>query len=241
MRKFLLLVAMFLGSISLTMAQGNNSLPNVNLEELKVQNIQLIEQNKMLQTSLDKTQNVYFSALGFAATFLIAFLGINVYFSKSRADEDREVLESFIDKRFAELELAVKEKIQNETQHIEQKVNDLVDVNTKKVAKELKFRITASDSSILGLNLKVACIEFDLADCAGNKMSRAINVIEHSEVLERDWKTADMLTEVRKFLNSGTSFHSTELPEVFRILKSIRESNKQLALKVEQIIVEKHQ
>ncbi|MCJ8283404.1 MAG: hypothetical protein MJK14_27365 [Rivularia sp. ALOHA_DT_140] len=125
MKKFICFIAFFLGLLSFAIAQEKSSLPNANIKELKVMNIQLIEQNKILKKSIDTTQSIYFSALGFAATFLIAFLGVNVYFSKSRADEQRRLHESRIDTKFSKLEATNKE-------NIELKVKELVDVNTKK-------------------------------------------------------------------------------------------------------------
>ncbi|MFT6901177.1 MAG: hypothetical protein ACJAXS_001366 [Colwellia sp.] len=232
MKKIICFVVFFLGMLSFAIAQDKTSLSNANVEELKVQNIQLIEQNKMLKASIDDTQSIYFSALGFAATFLIAFLGVNVYFSKSRADEDRRLHESRIDTKFSELELSNKE-------NIEQKVNELVDVNTKKIAQGLKNNITTLNNSIAGINYDIAHMHFDLAPNGNSKLRKAIEVIicAESRGCGFDWKTSGMLTEIRELLNSGSSFDSTELSDVFKVLKSIKEPNRNLALQIEKTII----
>jgi hypothetical protein len=233
MKKFIVFITFFLGTLSLAMAQDKTPLPNATLEELKVQNIQLIEQNKILQSSIDKTQNIYFSALGFAATFLIAFLGVNVYFSKSRADEERKLLESHLDKTFSELNLVNKE-------NIERKVNDLVDSSSKKIAQGFKHNITTLDNSIGGINYDIAQMKFDLAPNRDDKVRKAIELMICAENRGAgfDWKVADMLTIIRELLVSGSCFDSTELSDVFRVLKSIKEPNRNLALEIEKVIIE---
>ncbi|MGC9462329.1 hypothetical protein [Vibrio genomosp. F10] len=236
MKKFIFFVAFFLGASSFAFAQEKSSLPNVNIEQLKVQNIQLIEQNKILKASIDNTQNIYFSALGFAAAFLIAFLGVNVYFSKSRADEERKLHESRIDAKFSELELSNKE-------NIDIKVNELVESNTKKIAQGFKSNITALENSIAGIKYDIAHMHFDLASDGNIKLSKAIEVIICSESrgCGFDWKTSGMLTEISELLNSGSSFDSTELSDVFRVLKSIKEPNRNLALEIEKKIISSSQ
>lgn len=76
------------------------------------ENFRILEaQNEILRGSAHDIQLMYLSALGFSATFLITFLGVNVYFSRTKFEEERKSLESLYEAKSKEQLLRLEEAL----------------------------------------------------------------------------------------------------------------------------------
>ena len=89
---------------------------------LKENIIRLEEQNKILLSTNSDIRSSYYWALSFCATFLILFLGVNIYFFRNRFNEDKEFLLNKIDDKFTGAESSNLELIKAEMTKFDKKL-----------------------------------------------------------------------------------------------------------------------
>ncbi|HHF3262345.1 TPA: hypothetical protein ACPJ11_004666 [Vibrio diabolicus] len=209
------------------------------LEELNIQNIELSAQNQELKRSIATNQSIYFGALGFSGAFLIAFLGVNIYFSKTRADEDRAKIEAVLDERLKQATLKMKSELIDDLNKLKNENEQLISSHKREIISLTDLKFNEALSTRQYLDYRITVIEFDLLpDNSPNKLSSAIKVIKKSELIGWEWKTASMLSKIEEYINSGMSFHATEISDVMKSLSTIKEPNKSLAQHIEKKILE---
>ncbi|WP_412495486.1 hypothetical protein BCV29_16900 [Vibrio cyclitrophicus] len=106
---------------------------SVNVELLQ-DKIRLLEaQNEILLSSTSDIQFMYLAALAFAATFLLAFLGVNVYFNKSKYEEERKLLESLYESNVKDLANLNESEIQNKLTNIKNDLHESLEGKIERV------------------------------------------------------------------------------------------------------------
>ncbi|MEW4341623.1 hypothetical protein AB1J03_09740 [Vibrio diabolicus] len=127
------------------------------LEELNIQNIELSAQNQELKRSIATNQSIYFGALGFSGAFLIAFLGVNIYFSKTRADEDRAKIEAVLDERLKQATLKMKSELIDDLNKLKNENEQLISSHKREIISltDLKFNEALSTRQYLDYRITV--------------------------------------------------------------------------------------
>jgi len=205
---------------------------------LKEKNLRLEEQNKFLITYTTELRNSYYWALGFAGTFLVLFLGVNIYFLRNKSEEDKERLTAHFD-------LIINEKTSLILQRVDKKIDDsqrlLHEISDKSV-KETTFPINNSISSLTEKiqENKIEILELKLKNhessgVKGNILSAHFRLAQEVRKLTTsywDWKVSDSLEEGYKLLEQGVEFDSGELPEITAFLNNLPKQFSDLAHKI---------
>ncbi|MFW1297765.1 hypothetical protein ACEWA9_14510 [Vibrio parahaemolyticus] len=212
--------------------------PESELEALKRQNIELAAQNTELRQSISTSQSIYFGALGFSGAFLIAFLGVNIYFSKTRADEDREKLEALLSERLKQSTLLMKNEVKDDLDKIKTQHLEIIEGHKDKIVNDFNKTFDELKSERKYIDYRMTVIEYDaLSDDSSNKLTQAMKVIAKAEAIGWEWKTASMLAQVEKHLEIGLKFYPSEMSDALRQLSQIKSPNDALAKKVESKIL----
>lgn len=232
-----MLIFVFACTSFFTFAETTNTNQQEQIKELSEQNIRLQEQSKMLKSSIDNYNNIIFSSLGFAGTFLIAFLGVNIYFMKNRADEDKKNIEQIIKEKNKESLMKLSKFITKEINKNIGNLENKISSQTASISSQVKTEFDSIDRKIKHIHYNLAVNEYEKEQCSDSKLTSTINIIKHSEVAGFTWKTSKTLTEMQSLLKSGGKYDPSELPDVFNVLRKISEPNKKLALEVETLIL----
>ncbi|MGY3964687.1 hypothetical protein [Aeromonas veronii] len=234
----MILIFVFSCKSGFIFANTTQNQPQEQIKEISALNIRLQEQNEMLKLSIENYNSIIFSALGFAGTFLITFLGVNVYFVKNRVDEDKKNLERMIEDKnkenFIELSNSITKIIDEHIDHLDKKTSSQAAV----ISTQLKAEIRTIDQKIKYIHYDLAVNEYEKELCDGNKLTAAINLIKCSEAVSFDWRTSQTLTEIKTLLKTGARYSASELPDVFKVLRDISEPNKKLAVDIETLILQ---
>ncbi|MFL7028341.1 hypothetical protein [Vibrio cyclitrophicus] len=226
-----IIILLFLGAVfSLPIQAESKGI----LEDLKIQNIELAAQNIELRNSIATNQSIYFGALGFSGAFLIVFLGVNIYFSKTRADEDRDKIESLLKERLNQATLLMKNELKVDLDLIKVQHKEMIGAYRENILKELNTKAESTESQIKYLDYRITIIDYEaLSDSSSSKLVSAMKVIKKAEDIGWEWKTASMLTKVESHLDTGLKFYPAELSDVFTQLSNIKFPNNSLAKKLE--------
>ncbi|MBQ4859319.1 hypothetical protein [Pseudoalteromonas sp. MMG007] len=195
--------------------------------DLKVKIIKLEEQNKILKSSSSDLRNSYYWALGFSATFLLVFLGINLYSANRRFDDEKKNFETMLNNKIENEVLTINKIIEehhlqnigiikNEIHEIENKNNEFnkliterlleVDDSTKAKYEELNKKILVNNESIKTESNK-------LEEYTNNKIRSAKIDIEFinlkiSEILDVKRNTIAQAIKLSKLCNEDNKLNA---------------------------------
>jgi len=196
--------------------------------DLKIKIIKLEEQNKILKSSSSDLRNSYYWALGFSATFLLVFLGINLYSANRRFDDEKNNFETMLNNKIENEILTINkiieehhlqniEIIKNEIHEIKNKNNEfnkliterLLEVNdsTKAKYEELNKKILVNNESIKTESDK-------LEEYTNNKVRSAKIDIEFinlkiSEILDVKRNTIAQAIKLSKLCNEDNKLNTS--------------------------------
>ncbi|EMF9086164.1 hypothetical protein V4U76_004564, partial [Vibrio vulnificus] len=189
--------------------------------ELREANLRLEEQNKMLRSSSSELTNSYYAALSFSATFLVLFLGINVYFFRSRYSEDKNYLQQHID-----VNVDSKMSLVNDAfKSLESQLEATIKEHTAKALTEhispLRSQISSLQSSNKYHSVGIKLLQIKLEETPSNKIRLLLSVAKDYKSLNWDYQLSDTLVEIKELLKEGATFDSSELPELEGFLNSL--------------------
>ncbi|RLC96171.1 MAG: hypothetical protein DRI46_14065 [Chloroflexi bacterium] len=225
----IILLSLFL--ISPLEAKDVQSIENNNLDAtlsvLKEKNIRLEEQNKILIHTSTELRNSYYWALGFSATFLLLFLGVNIYFFRNRYNEDKEYLLKHVDSKLHEGANEMRNYVSKQLHNLESRLEKVSVKAVKQSINDINAKIN-NLHSIIGMN-KIDIIELEieqtkLSGVQANVLRSYVDIIQELRKLDNcgwDWKISDYLSEVCELLKEGVKFNSSELPEVSSLLNGL--------------------
>ena len=193
---------------------------------LKENIIRLEEQNKILLSTTSDMRSSYHWALGFCATFLILFLGVNIYFFRNRFNEDKEFLLNKIEDKFKGAESSNLDLIKAEMSKFDKKLETSFKQKANELSKNYKASVASNLNKIQYLSVQVKDLELENTKangCKPNILTGYFHLAEETHKLGSgfDWQLSECLVEARKLLDEGVEIESMEYPEVTTFLNSL--------------------
>ncbi len=201
--------------------QSNNEAIILDLREA---NLRLEEQNKMLKSSSSELKTSYYAALSFSATFLVLFLGINVYFFRSRYSEDKNYLQQHIDVNVDSKMNLVNDSFKTLEGQLESAIKEHTAVAVAQHTAPLKSQISSLQSSNRYHSVDIKLLKIKLEETPSNKIRLLLSLAKDYKLLNWDYQLSETLVDIRELLKEGATFDSSDLPELEGFLNSL--SNK---------------
>ncbi|WP_166370887.1 hypothetical protein [Psychromonas sp. SA13A] len=197
------------------------------MELLYESNIRLMEQNRILQSTASDLRSTYHWALGFSATFLLLFLGVNIYFFRNRYNEEKEYLLMHIDDSIeikkTEIDTSLANKLSEVESKLENKVSSQIEFSLAKVLQKIK--LNANDIQLCKVEaLKLKLINTNNSGVKENILSENFRLAVEIRMLSGkswDWDVSNVLENINALLLEGTKFDPMEMPEVSTFLNNL--------------------
>jgi len=189
--------------------------------ELKETNIRLEEQNKMLKSSSAELRNSYYSSLAFAATFLIVFLGINIYFFRNRFNEDKNYLLQHIDTEISSKLALTDEFFKKQEQQMGKSIEEQVSKDIANHINSLNGKIRSLQNETKYMSVDIIKLKIKNEKTPSNKLTLLLSLSKNYHSLNWELQLSDTLVEIRDLLEEGAYFDSSELPELERFFVSL--------------------
>jgi len=212
-----LFLTSFQAASEITQTSGFESV----IVELKEANVRLEEQNKMLKASSVELRNSYYSSLAFAATFLIVFLGINIYFFRNRFNEDKNYLLQHIDNEISSKLALTDDFFEKQEQKMVKVIEDQVSKDITGHIASLNGKIGSLQSENRYLTVDIILLKIKNEKTPSNKLTLLMSLSKNYHSLKWDLQLSDTLVEIRDLLEAGASYDSSQLPELARFLDSL--------------------
>ena len=196
--------------------------------DLKIKIIKLEEQNKILKSSSSDLRNSYYWALGFSATFLLVFLGINLYSANRRFDDEKNNFEKMLNNKIANEILTINKIIEehhfqntgiikNEIHKIESKNDEFNKLITEKLSefndlnkakyKELSKKILVNNESIKTETDKLK--EYTDNNIRSAKIDIEFNNLKISEIENVERNTIIQAIKLSKLCNEDNKLNAS--------------------------------
>lgn len=196
--------------------------------DLKIKIIKLEEQNKILKSSSSDLRNSYYWALGFSATFLLVFLGINLYSANRRFDDEKNNFEKMLNNKIANEILTINKIIEehhfqntgiikNEIHKIESKNDEFNKLITEKLSefndlnkakyKELNKKILVNNESIKTETDKLK--EYTDNNIRSAKIDIEFNNLKISEIENVERNTITQAIKLSKLCNEDNKLNAS--------------------------------
>lgn len=189
--------------------------------ELREANLRLDEQNKMLKSSSSELKNSYYAALSFSATFLVLFLGVNVYFFRSRYGEDKKYLQQHIDVNVDSKMSLVNDSFKSLESQLEVTIKEHIAKALTEHVSPLRSQINLLKSFNKHQSVDIKLLKIKLEETPSNKISLLLSVAQDYKSLNWDYQLSDTLVKINELLKEGATFDSSELPELEGFLNSL--------------------
>lgn len=220
-----------------TSAQPENNKITTALTDLELQNKILQENLKSTKESSKEIHSIYMWALGFSATFLITFLGVNIYFLNSKSKDEIEKIIA----KMKSLNEDSKKDIENHIKELfESNKDDILSIQ-KNTASNLKEKIAVLQDEQREIKLDALDIELELIEIKGVKataLSRHLELI--SFVIESygeelyDWKITRSLAKIIELQNQGANFSIHDVAKVNKTLAKLPHQHQGLVAKIKE-------
>tara|TARA_R110001606_G_scaffold382655_1_gene544550 strand:- start:131 stop:775 length:645 start_codon:yes stop_codon:yes gene_type:complete len=181
-----------------------------NFSQLQEANIRLEEQNKILSESVSEFRVYLFSSLGFSATFLIVFLGVNIYFLRNRYTEDKVMLLQTIENKINQFEGKSLDRYEVAKKQQKEEISREIDQKSKKLEIENIYR-----------RIDITCLQLKLEENLSICLSKYFKLAEDYNLLNWEMQLSDSLHQIIKLLNQGGEYDSSEYPEVYTFLDKL--------------------
>lgn len=196
--------------------------------DLKIKIIKLEEQNKILKSSSSDLRNSYYWALGFSATFLLVFLGINLYSTNRRFDDEKNNFETMLNNKIANEILTINKIIEeyhfqnigiikNKIHEIESKNDEFNKLITEKLSefndlnkakyKELNKKILVNNESIKTETDKLK--EYTDNNIRSAKIDIEFNNLKISEIENVERNTITQAIKLSKLCNEDNKLNAS--------------------------------
>ncbi|MBA5764678.1 hypothetical protein H2O73_20150 [Vibrio sp. 404] len=222
------------------MSAGSESL-GVEVELLQ-EKIRVLEiQNEILSSTSSDIQMMYFAALAFAATFLIAFLGVNIYFTRSKFEEERKLLENLFEAKGKELSVFTQAEIEEHLVNIKSELRQDFEQSIKSLEAGIsrqKERLTEEvlEREYQHLKLEIAC-----TDVEATKARLHIALCVAANKLDRDTQIANNLIQLNELLSKGAQINSLSVSRAIKDLRTLPGHHAKLVEQVENKIIQAHE
>ncbi len=206
------------------------------LIELNEQVIRLEEQNNILSESQRELRQVYMWALGFSGTFLLAFLGVNIYFTRTKYQEDRAA-----NLRHIEDNLKLRtEELGNKFEVFEKNTIEEIENFNKKFESLTNNKIKDSSAAIRNLidalDYRLSDLEVEVTEMKGTDANTITACFEFIERLKTrsgyDWRIITLLEKVENLIDNGCKISSFEKGDYITILDKLPANCKGIASRV---------
>jgi len=211
------------------------------IELLKNKIRELEIQNEIFFSSASDVQLMYLAALAFAATFLIAFLGINIYFTKSKYEEERKLLESLFESKVIELSTLTQSEIREKSDEAKEELEEsfVRQIGYVKSRVELlKKKLTEEE---LLREYKIVQLEIKCTEVRATKARLHIKVAVLANKLGRDSQVAESLIQLSELLSQGAKIDSLSISWAIKDLRSLPEHHEKLIEQIEKQIISSHE
>lgn len=217
------------------------------IEKLKIARLE--EQNKILLNTTNDLRNSYYWALGYSATFLLIFLGLNIYSSNRRFDDEKINLEKIMENKVEEELLNLnkeneksKSLILNELRstleqrkvETEEKLSELTNlIKEQKLGSERRIKeISLSHKKeVLSAEIERKELEFKifiLKDIKSTTVRIAAEICSLSQDLNKlqngnyqNWRIGKYLSEIEKLINQTVKNDRHTVQEVVNIMPKL--------------------
>lgn len=229
------LAFLFISHMLLLETAHSQQLEDQNSVGLSEQVVRLEEQNRILIESQKELRQVYLWALGFAATFLLTFLGVNVYFATARFNRDKnslvESIDNKIDLKGSELDLVIQDRMARIDSKFEASESKLSDLVRTEVANTIDPKVNKINNSLGNLRFAnkrrvydIACLKYELLKDNGPKptvLDRLFDVAEAANTIEWGWHVSKCLDEICTLIDAGTNIPSSDIPDRIKFLEKL--------------------
>ncbi|MGD6734890.1 hypothetical protein ACP5PY_00340 [Photobacterium leiognathi subsp. mandapamensis] len=228
LKKLVLVIYLCLQVVSFQAIAQTESESTQAISDLRVQIIRLEEQNKILITSNNDIRSSYYWALGFSATFLILFLGVNIYFFRNRFDEDKEFLLNSIKDKFNLIEKNNQQVIASEMAVFDAKLEMTFKTKSEQLTKYYDSSVSSNSTAIQRLLIEVTELKLKnvISDgCKPNILTGYLALAKETLKLgsSYDWKTSECLSKAKELMDEGVKIEPMELPELITFINSLPE------------------
>ncbi|EOZ5531396.1 hypothetical protein ACQSNA_003356, partial [Vibrio metschnikovii] len=166
-------------------------------------------------------KNSYYAALSFSATFLVLFLGINVYFFRSRYSEDKNYLQQHLDVNVDSKMNLVNDAFKALEGQLESAIKEHAAVAVAKHIAPLKIEVSLLQSSIRRKSVEIKLLKIKLEKTPSNKITLLLSVAKDYKSLNWVYQLSETLVEIRDLLKEGATFDSSDLPDLEGFLNSL--------------------
>ena len=186
--------------------------------ELKEANLRLEEQNKILKTSSVELRDSYYAALSFAATFLILFLGVNVYFFRNRYNEDKKYLQQHVDVTIDTKMTLINDSFIDLESQMEASIKGHITKGVAEQVSPIKQQVRSLQSNVKYQSVDLKRIQIEFEKTPSNKIRLLVALAKDYHSLNWDYQLSDTLVKIRVLLVEGAIFDPSELPDLERFL-----------------------
>ncbi|CAH6896890.1 exported hypothetical protein [Vibrio chagasii] len=214
---------------------------NVEVEVLK-DNIRVLEaQNEILLSSSKDIQLMYLAALGFSATFLITFLGVNVYFSRTKFEEERKSLENLYEIKSKEQLIKLEETLHSSINEVKESIPKTVSEKIKPLTSSLESYSQKLENEKLRVDLELIILKIGSTTTKSTLVRLYIEAANLANKRKQDWRVGEFLLEADQLLSKGTKIGSVSVSDTMVTLRTFPKHHEKLVSSIETKLVENRQ
>ncbi|WP_422767521.1 hypothetical protein ACOX9X_07100 [Photobacterium leiognathi subsp. mandapamensis] len=211
------------------------------IEVLK-DNIRVLEaQNEILKSSSKDIQLMYLAALGFSATFLITFLGVNVYFSRTKFEEERKSLENLYEVKSKEQLMKLEETLHSSINEVKESIPTTVSQKIKPLTGSLERYSKKLEKEKLRVDLELIILTIGSTTTESTLVRLYIEAASLANQREQDWRVGDFLLEADQLLSKGAKIGSLSVADTMVTLRTFPKHHEKLVSSIETKLVKNKQ
>lgn len=241
MYKYLLLVLVFFSLYSHAgkeeLVESSSKHRNAEIEVLK-DNLRVLEaQNEILLSSSKDIQLMYLSALGFSATFLITFLGVNVYFSRTKFEEERKLLENLYEVKSKEQLMKLEETLHSSITEVKEIIPTTISQRIKPLTGSMERYSRKLEKEKLRVDLELIMLKIGSTTTESTLVRLYIEAASLANQRDQDWRVANFLLEADQLLSKGAKIGSLSVSDTIVMLRTFPKHHEKLVSSIETKLV----
>lgn len=194
-------------------------------------------QNEIFRESAQDIQLMYLAALAFSGTFLITFLGVNVYFSSTKFEEERKSLESLYKMKSEAQLFKLEEALNHHVEEIKKTIPEIVKKQIDPLSHSIDKQSKKMLSEQLRVDLELKLIEIELTTTESTLVRYYIEASVLANKLEEDWRIGEYLLKVEKLLTGGARVTEIAISDMVIKLRGLPAHHEILVNRIESQIL----
>lgn len=198
----------------------------------------LRERNRLLEEHNNQLLQVTLWAIGFAAVFLLAVLGLIGFFTERRYQRDRNSLEQALDARVTKATADLMTKLAEGVNQLKAAMGTRAEEAITAKLNPITKQLSNLSNSVAGLEVQLTEMEAKDWERKGVLANALTSYLGCAKLARKvpdydDWKVSECLEKISQLLEKGGRFDATEVTEVTAFLKSLPPSYEPLVKKIQ--------